>query len=240
MPDTDDGKLEIGIEAIKTYNLGAPITKDIKSAENIYNDLVSGWGNNVKIKHYNKAVKEVNFKGKSLGGNDSNNADSVDLLFFVGHGVKPNSYGSDDNSLIMNTKSDKYYAELGEMRLGNTDLEWFITITCNFLNTSLSKIGRAAYGVHAICGFQTQCLVTANAGKILTDKLQAGYSVKESFFSYAAKTQAAASDVHRAAVFTNTYCANESIWEYGSTMGGDPKPYNTDSSKYILYYYDIY
>lgn len=241
--DSDGNKCEVGVLVVGDYSdwndlsdLNAPITikSDINSAFKSGN--AKGWS--VGFAKKNADVKINMFKGKSLGGKDDQYADNVDLLFYSGHGLKPNCHGASDYSLALDYDRSKKYAKQSEMYLGNKDLEWFITFTCNFLKGGLSKVGHMAKGIHCICGYQTGVILVPNMGKTMSSKLKNGISVKEAFFATADETQPWTDFNNRtAAVFTTTSCAADRIWGYGS-QASDPKPYSQNSSGYVIYQYN--
>lgn len=124
------------------YKIGSGITSEISNDK-------KGW----KTKFYLKdeTVQESDFKGVSLGGNDKNYIDAVDLFIYAGHGVTPGNYGAKDYSFALNPSKGAKYAKQSEMFLGNGNLEWLVTFTCNFLKGSdKDRIGHMSRGTHAI------------------------------------------------------------------------------------------
>ncbi len=240
--DSDGNLCEVGVLVVGDYsdwddlgNLNAPIQikKDVESAFKKGN--AKGWS--IGVAKQNKDVKINMFKGKSLGGKDNEFADNVDLLFWSGHGLKPNCHGASDYSLALDYSGGKKYAKQSEMYLGNKDLEWFVTFTCNFLKGGLDDVGHLAKGIHCVCGYQTGVILVSNMGKTMSNKLKKGISVKEAFFATADETQPWNDfSTRKAAVFTTTSCAADRIWGYGK-QASDPKSYSQDSSDYIIYQY---
>lgn len=239
----DDGdSVEVGITTIQTYSgTGSPISSNLSAtksiADSLYNEFKSGSakGWSVRYNHKNTDVLEKDFRSKNYGGNDYIYADNVDLLFYAGHGVRPGYYGSSNYAFVLSTKTDSYYAELGKMELGDKDLEWLVTFTCNFLYGSLDTIGRAAKDIHAICGFRTDMAITSDAGKIFAQACKQGISVKEAYFRYGKNTQPGYLK-NTVAVFTYTNTADDRLWGYG-TVGPDPIVYSYSKKGYILYEY---
>lgn len=238
----DDGNIcEVGIATVKEYSAWSDLN-DLKSTLDIGDDVHSEFSNakswKVGFHRRSNGVTESLFKGKSLGGSDNKYADNVDILFYAGHGLKPGGHGAKDYCFALNTYGKKTMAKQADMKLGNRDLEWLVTFTCNFLHGGLSKVGRIAKGVHSVCGYKTDMTITANSGKVFCSKLKKGISVKEAYFAYANSTQA---KLHKnvAAVFTTKKCANDRIWGYGS-VAKDPVSYSKDSSNYVCYYYNCY
>lgn len=243
--DTDGDLVEVGIECIGDYSEWDDLD-DLSSPIYIANDIYSafragnakGW--RIQYMNLNNMVRETDFKGKSLGGYDHFYADDVDLLFYSGHGLSPNatfSHGAKVNSLAMNNQKNSYYAKQNQMYLGNQDLEWFVTFTCNFLNASMDEIGSMAKGVHCICGMETGVYLYPTQGKIMSDKLKRGISVKEAYFATLEETAIFDwGQKQTAAVFTTRSCANDRIWGYG-TQGADPESYSNNKSIYIKYRY---
>lgn len=239
--DRDGNECSVGIETVGNYSAWSDLN-DLSSPADIGNDIekafkkAKAW--KIGYVRKNNGVGVSNFKGASLGGNDGDYADNVDLLFYSGHSLKPKKHGASDYSFALNTYGKKHYAKQGEMRLGNKDLEWFVTFSCNFLNGDMKKVGRLAKGLHAVCGFKTDMTLTKDAGSVFCNKLKAGISVKEAYFAYAKATQAKRNK-NVAAVFTTKKCASDRIWGYGS-VAKDPKSYSEDPSSYVMYYYNCY
>lgn len=246
LADTDGNTCEVGIAVVGNYaywddldDLKAPI----KIGDSIYKAFKPGNAKKWKIglQSYDAMVQVEGFKGKSLGGGDHLYADDVDLLFYAGHGLTPGTHGATDYSLALCYNKKKHRAKQSEMFLGNKDLEWFITFTCNFCKGSMSQLGHMAKGLHALCGFSTGVLLTNDMGSVISAKLKRGVSVKEAFFATAKETQPWRDSLtnHRVAnVFTTKSCANDRIWGYG-TVASDPKAYSKDSSKYVKYAYNL-
>lgn len=241
--DSDGNTCEVGILVVGDYSdwndlsdLGSPIQikKDIKAA--FKKGKAKSWS--VAFAKENSDVKIKMFKAKSLGGEDHKYADDVDLLFWSGHGLKPNCHGATDYSLALDYSKSKKYAKQSEMYLGNRDLEWFVTFTCNFLKGGVQTVGHMAKGIHSICGYQTGVILVSNMGSTMSSKLKKGITVKEAFFATADETQPWSDFSSRtAAVFTTKSCASDCIWGYGS-QASDPKPYSEDSSGYVIYQYN--
>lgn len=240
--DNDGSAREIGIECVGNYSTWSSL-EDLESPINIANDFYSAFSDGAKnwkinFKLTNNAVYENDFKAKSLGGNDHKYADNVDLLIYAGHGVMPGKYGASDYSFALNTKQNTKYAKQGEMYLGNKDLEWLVTFTCNFLQSqNLDTIGRMARGIHAICGFESSMIITAKMGPVFASKLKRGYSVKESFLGTVKETKVWYDSGGRAGVFTTKANADDRLWGYGS-VAADPPSYKKNPSGYILYSYE--
>ncbi len=241
--DSDGKKCEVGITAVGNYsywddleNLNAPT----KIGDSIYSAFKSGnakeWS--IGFRSYDHSVIVNKFKAKSLGGNDSDWSDDVDLLFYSGHGLKPGNHGATDYSFALCYDKKKHRAKQSEMYLGNKDLEWLVTFTCNFCNGSMNQIGHMAKGLHAICGYSTRSILTSDMGEVMARKLKKGISVKEAFFATAKETQPWYSYGKTACVFTTKKCANDCIWGYGK-VADDPKPYSTKPSNYVLYSYKL-
>lgn len=244
LADSDGDTCEVGIAVVGNYsywddlnNLNAPT--DI--GDSIYSAFKSGkaknWG--IGFQSYNHMVDVNMFKAKSLGGSDHRFADNVDLLFYSGHGLKPGYHGAIDYSFALCYDRGEHRAKQGDMRLGNRDLEWLVTFTCNFCKGSNDEIGRMASGVHSICGFSTGVVLTSNMGQVMCSKLKSGVSVKEAFFATAHETQPWKDQWSNrtACVFTTNSCADDRIWGYG-TVAKDPVSYAKKPSSYVKYSYD--
>lgn len=243
--DSDGDDCEIGIAAVGDYSdwndlndLSSPIQINKDITEAFSNKKAKKW--KIGFRRINTALTKDVFVAVSLGGKDNQYADNVDLMIYSGHGLLPNKHGSDDYAFALDYDGKKQYAKQGQMYLGNKDLEWLVTFTCNLCNGGLKKVGRLAKGIHAVCGYSTRVLLVPTMGKTFAGKLKNGVSVKEAFLSTAKETQPWKDSVthpeRTAAVFTTKSCANDCIWGYGS-VASDPKAYSKDSSQYIMYTY---
>ncbi len=245
LADTDGNSCDVGIAVVGNYSYWNDL-KNLNAStqigDSIYKAFKPGSAKKWKIgfRSYDAMVDVNTFKGKSLGGSDHLYADNVDLLIYAGHGLTPGAHGANDYSLALCYNKKKYRAKQSEMYLGNKDLEWFITFTCNFCKGSMSQLGHMAKGLHALCGFSTGVILTSDMGTVLSAKLKKGVSVKEAFFATAKETQPwrDKGNPRIANVFTTKSCANDRIWGYGN-VASDPKPYSSDPTKYVKYAYKI-
>jgi hypothetical protein len=243
--DADGNTVQIGTEYVGDYTLFSPVPRDIDvastAARGVYEQVIQGntnWSN--KYIWNDSNVWEKDFRSSSKGGNDYRLADDVDLLVYCGHGVVPGSHGASDYSLIMNNKNDTYYAKQGDMSLGDRDLEWFITFTCNFTNGSMDQIGRLAKGVHQICGYRTDMTVTSNAGE------RFGYwagrqkiTVSGAYFTYAWETQNAV-DKNIVGIFRAKNNRSDYLWGNGTTYSDPPAYSTTTKGSYELISQNIF
>lgn len=242
----DDGSLvQIGEEYVQYYS-GSPLQAagdrmSSASGSNASGNIIyanSNWG--LKYRWGNSDVWEKDFKSSSLGGNDYRLADDVDLLIYAGHGVVPgSSYGSSDYALCMNNQNNSFYARQGDMRLGDRDLEWFVTFTCNFTRGTSNEIGRMFNGLHALCGYKTDMYLTSNAApKFAYWAAQQKYPISVAYEKYAWDTQPAAY-ANEIRVFRATSTWNDHLWGFGS-VAADPVPYSSNPSAYSTYEAKIY
>nr|MCR5186882.1 DUF6345 domain-containing protein [Clostridia bacterium] len=252
--DQDDyDNRRIAVEYAGYYDTWGGDLDNLKSPADISNGIVDelkgspkGW----KIKYVKSdySVWETDFKGVSIGGHDNEYADSVDMLIYTGHGVKPKHHGATDYSFALNTYKNTRYAKQSEMYLGNGDLEWLVTFTCNFLaSKDLDKIGHMSKGLHAICGYESSVILTPHMGRIFLEKLKRGISVKEAFFATSLECRVGIDKIinkkgeNVAGVFTTKKNENDRLWGFGDTAS-DPLSYSKDNnkikSKYKLCTYD--
>lgn len=245
MPDNDitlyakwgGEKREVGLEAISNYSgTGLPtLSTSVDCVNGIYNALSSysdSWMK--KYTFTDKNVWELDFKSVSLGGNDWKCADSVDLLAYCGHGYR-------DMGLVMSNQSNSdAYVSRSDLLLGDVDLEWFLTFTCNFLNCNKDDIGRAMNGLHVMCGYKTDMTVTANGGYIFALYASlGGKSVIEAWRMYGVLTQDI-QNANKTAAFFHVSCANDHLWGFGDTAS-DPPAYNDKTKKdYYFVEYNAY
>lgn len=190
--DTNDKT--IGVEIVGNYSKWNDLS-DLRAPYNIGKGITAEISNNNKgwkTKFYLKdeTVHENDFKGVSLGGNDDDYLDAVDLFIYAGHGIRPNYYGAVDYSLALNPSKGGKYAKQSEMFVGNGNLEWLVTFTCNFLaSKDKDRIGHMSKGVHSICGYMDTIFLTDDMGKVFIKKLKSGMSVKQAFFETSKETR---------------------------------------------------
>jgi len=131
-----------------------------------FNNQFKSRGIPVEFSWTDQNAWEQDFKDPSLGGDDSNWTDHVDLAYWQGHGA-PTGFSfagcsSNDDSFLANT----------DARWGNGDVEWMSLFTCQILQFGgpgqrwWQRWGRAFDGLHQINSFHTVSYHSAKHGGI--------------------------------------------------------------------------
>ena len=133
------------------------------------------------------------------------------------------------------------------MRLGNQDLDWFITLSCNFLTGKADGdfgYGQVACGLRGIAGFASQQYICKNDVEALGKYLRK-MPVSKAWFNYAlgenkGKIDRVTKNPHVAAYFCHKTTKNDYLWGYGSQAANDPKTYSQDPNGYKLYTFQLF
>lgn len=172
---------------------------------------------------------EKDFKKESLGGVAPEYIDNMDLAAFCGHGL--------GNTLTFDTEKDDWDSTPSDQDLGAHDLEWLLTFTCNFLRGSMSDFGKAADGVHLICGYATDMTVTANAGERFAYWAMHPYGVRVAWYKYGYDTQLVQHE-NIARIFGALASKNDYLHGYGDNSS-DPLSYTSDPDSYSYWDYKL-
>ena len=108
----------------------------------------------------NNDAQENHFSCSSVGGSDSNYADTCDFFYFAGHGSNNIMWFNEDND------GDGVYPQkvqaiatsaYNEPEWGDTDLEWAFLHACSCLASTWKAWWQDAFiGLHGICGADTE------------------------------------------------------------------------------------
>jgi len=224
LADNDGNTVQIGIEAVENYSTN-PIygtNACVSGLNDIVNDPNTNWG--MKYHWSNSDVWEKDYRSVSLGGNDYRLTDDVDLAAYSGHGYS-------NPGFLLTSEEDEIWARRSKMRLGDRDLEWFLTYTCNFLNEYYA-IGKIMNGLHMVCGYHSDMTITTNGGSKFAYYAKRGNSVRWSWYNYALDTQPSG---NKAATFYHTSNKDDRLWGYGA-VANDPTPFSQDNSGYHFNY----
>ena len=228
---------KIGIEAVSDYSnisgLGSLNTSIdcVRGLSDKILDASSSWTR--KYFYTNDSVWENDFKSTTLGGNDSNITDSVDLAAYCGHGYEIQGF------VLANQSHDDGFVSRSDLRLGDVNLNWFLTFTCNFLKSEKDDIGIAMNGLHMLCGYKTNMTVTANGGSTFasyaTDSAQ---PIRIAWKNYGVATQPILT-FNKISSFYHNSCGNDHLWGFG-VVADDPSPYSvTTANDYVYYDYRL-
>jgi hypothetical protein len=168
---------EIGIEWVKAYHGRAKnLTNTKAQAEGLLNTLSGtksfNWGDDLA---WDQDFEEQG-AGSPGSGTDQVWADTVDIVFFSGH-------GSSAGPMFGIDSKDDGRAKPAEMRLGNTDLEWAVFDACQVLERDgvFDRLRPAFKGLHYVLGFHTTCRDETQRGNLLGANLNAGDRVRDAW-----------------------------------------------------------
>lgn len=135
-------------------------------------------------------VYDSDFKDTSLGGNDANWTDNVDMFYYQGHG---GPWGVTNNS-------GDGFAHATEIRWGDKDLEWAALDACSTLQWEadgknvVERWGPSFQGMHLLLGYATATYDTPNEGWLFANYLMGNAStspqrVRDAWINQAVETQ---------------------------------------------------
>lgn len=179
---------KFGIEAIRYFKNGraAGITNsgDLTYTFNRANGFrreLSNAGHSRSFYWANTDCYETDIRDTSLGGDDKNWADKVDILWIETHG----NNNADGPLLLFDSNHHDWFSRGNQWRLGNVQLEWLMLFSCKTVNKS--KVGRLwplFRGLHILCGaygFMYDGPTTDECGEDVGDNLTDGETVSESW-----------------------------------------------------------
>jgi len=230
--DTDGSNVSIGVEWAGQYSgTGAPYEGNLDSSDeavaglyDIVSDPNTSWTWDFNFGNDYAWERDWKAAGR-LGGDDSIYADDVDLAAWCGHGL--------GNNFLFNNQNDDWYATIGDMDMGDRDCEWILAFTCHFLQGTASNFGRAADGVHLICGYSTDMTVYPNSGSRFAYWAKYPYGVRVAWYRYGKDTQQAI-DQNIARTFGANASVNDYLWGYGS-VSSDPPFYSNSPGSYGIW-----
>ena len=118
-------------------------TWDFRDEMSDVSSIAFNWGDN--------DVFESDFVDPSLGGDDSNWADNVDLMWFQGHG--------NSNGFATGNRQGDEFVHRNDARWGNNDLEWLVVHSCDVLALGSgathvwNRWSPAFRGLHLLMGY---------------------------------------------------------------------------------------
>jgi hypothetical protein len=213
-----------GIEWVNQYHGRASnLSNNDNNAQGFYNKLSA-----VRQFEYGDDMAwDSDFEASGAGippsGSDTIFADAVDIVFFSGH-------GSSSGMFFGNASHDDGTAGSGEMRLGNSNLEWIAMDACEVLAWDSGKVwnrwGWPVFrGLHLMLGFHTTCTDVKDRGEKFADRLNNGWTVRDAWIRACIETEG--SDVSWAylradAAGTDTF--NDHWWGKGTTSADPSTP----------------
>jgi len=191
----DGGAWEVGAEHAAA-DLDAQATSE---ATSLINRLVSyGWQS--RFNYGNAWAWETDFKSTALGGHENLYLDTVDLMFYVGHGNKGYFTFVDqthnDGSLSTNGTNECSRA------WGDGDNEWVALTSCQVLGDGpaadpqqyIRQFSQCFNGTHLILGFKTNAAAqmgTDTQGYNFAKYITQGYTVAQAWYKAADRSQPA-------------------------------------------------
>lgn len=234
----DDGNnKEIGVWWVNDYSDNpscGDLTESDDDAEGFYNTLGSK-GFTKSFDYGDNNAWENHFEKSAVGGSDSSYADTVDFVYFSGHGSwNAFHFGINKDSDGSYTRKVHY----SESQWGDKDLEWIFISACQVLKHEYWNYWKPAFNenpkiLHGMTGFHTVELETPNLGtyfaEYLTNPNWGGpYCIKDAW-QKATKNAFDDSEIEAAicAVWIYNFGIYVKYWEeylpgYGSGMMSDP------------------
>jgi hypothetical protein len=173
--EKSSGKYEVGAEWVGDYSqVGKPpLPHTEANAEGFFNEVAVYDEWDQSFIRGNADARERHFKKMDMGGFDFAWADSVDFLYFAGHGCAATPYGTGSCFTFGVDAYDDWILEAWlmnkEPKWGDQDLEWIVLDCCSALANKTG--GMAAYplearwmnsevmhGLHFIFGFATAAI----------------------------------------------------------------------------------
>lgn len=235
----DDGnQRELGIEWVNDYSGFPPPPPNFlqytdEDARGFYNYLGNRGFTRV-FDYGNASASERHFEKASVGGQDTNYVDSVDFVYFAGHGY------TDGFLFGNNNDGDGTYTfrlHHNEALWGDGDLEWIIISACQILQYPGESDWHMAYNdLHGICSMRTSMYDTPNLGQIFAQYLTGAtpYSIKAAWRQATIDDQpGTVQGAYQSSVIRNIYTGitvveygNEFLPGYGTGMWpNDPSYY---------------
>jgi hypothetical protein len=119
-----------------------------------FKNVMASKGHTTSFDFRGMSAWEEDFKKASAGGTDSSYADSVDAMWYTGH-------GSSGGFTFKNTTHDDGWIVPSDADWGNSNLEWMQLESCQVLrdttgtNDYFGRWGGAINGLHMLNGFHT-------------------------------------------------------------------------------------
>jgi hypothetical protein len=149
---------------------------------NWFGPILSDAGHVVKFLRSNHAVAERHMRDVTEGGDDAQNADSVDLFLIITHG----KYQNRELSLLYDNQVDDWFGHSKRWHFGDScNLEWLMIYGCHSIDADdiLAHLGLFRR-LHLFCGAHGDMFdsfTIDEAGADTANNLLAGHTVAESW-----------------------------------------------------------
>jgi len=130
--------------------------------------------------------------GVASAGKDAQWADTVDLVFFSGHGAP-------GGMAVRVAGKDDSYAKASEIRLGDGQLKWLVVDGCEVLqhgsagggmpDNALARWRVIFTGLRQLLGFATECHDVADRGSLFAQHLGAKLTMREAWIKACMETE---------------------------------------------------
>jgi len=159
----------------KYHSLNANLTKADNDAKGFYKTL----DGTIIFEHPNDLACDMDLeqygKGNPPAGRDDEFAETVDIVFFSGH-------GSPEGPLFGIDNRDNGVAHYSNMALGHGICKWIVFNACSVLSrdqvTNWEDIFK---GLHGILGFDTSCHIAGNRGEKFAENMNRGETIKNAW-----------------------------------------------------------
>jgi hypothetical protein len=217
----DDWPGRIGVAWVGKYNdLDCDLDNTEKQARGFYDTLkgvrVFEWGDPMPA---HDRDFEQNGVGDPLDGADEAGVETVDFVYFSGH-------GSPSGFRFGLETADDGMARFGDIRWGDGTLKWVAIDACDVLSSvsAIGNWGQVFRGLHIIVGFSTTASDEAERGRLFAHRLNDGWTVIEAWVRACEETES--SDTEWAYLRVGGPDANtaDDHWLGAGTVSADPRP----------------
>ncbi|MHA1390097.1 MAG: DUF6345 domain-containing protein [Candidatus Thorarchaeota archaeon] len=150
----DDGIKEVGVEWVGQSYDDRPLINSEPDAGKFYHHMGSLGGYGQEFNWGDWSAWETDFRATENDGNDTEWIDSVDMVYYAGHG--------NPNAISFTSDHDGEYADFIDLKLGDGDLETLAMTSCsvlqfyNYYGLNVFELwGPVLQGLHQVCGFAT-------------------------------------------------------------------------------------
>lgn len=180
----DASETEVGIWWVRQfYQFGDYVSNADNEAEAFQDGMYDYGGFSKSLNYGDDNAKESHWEKSSVGGDDDDYVETIDIAYYCGHGSPYNKFqfGTDNDG----DDSYEMWVHASEADWGDDDLEWVFLQACEALKSYYRTNWNQVFnGLHGICGFDTEASAfysgqTGNATAFFL--CSDGYSVHEAW-----------------------------------------------------------
>ena len=217
---------DIGIEWVKDYSARPTsgfwdLVNTQTHAEGFYNTLNAtqtfALGDNAaQDQHFEQAGK-----GAPRAGNDAAVVETVDMVYFTGHG--------NTNGFEFGVLQDDARAKPAEIRWGDGRLKWVVLNACNVLldnpdSRAIDRWGQTFTGLRYILGFATLASDEPDRGRIFAEYVNAGNTIREAWVKACQDTEQSSTAWAYMRADGNGVTTDQDTWIADANASTKPNP----------------